>query len=67
MLKHFTYYLAYFDGREEPVSGPDVIAHLLPYDQALRKLSFADVRAVLRNAEEYLNSLTAANPADTGY
>lgn len=67
MLKHFTYYLAFFDCMEEPVSGPDVIAHLLPYDQALRKLSFADVRAVLRNAEDYLNSLLVSNPAETGF
>lgn len=61
MLKHFTYYLAHYDPSVAPVSGPDVVAHVLPYDQALRKLSFADVRAILRKAEEYLNSLE--NPA----
>ena len=56
MLKHFTYFLAVFDGSQEPESGVDVIAHLLPYAQALRKLSFADVRSILKKAEEFLNS-----------
>jgi bis(5'-nucleosidyl)-tetraphosphatase len=54
MLKHFTYFLAEFSPEQEPVSGPDVIAHILPYEQALRKLSFADVRIILRQAEQFL-------------
>lgn len=56
MFKHFTYFLAYFSPEQEPRSGTDVIAHLLPYDQALRKLSFADVRSILREAELFLNT-----------
>ena len=56
MLKHFTYFLASFLPGQEIRSGPDVIAHILPYEQALRKLSFTDVRSVLREAELYLNS-----------
>lgn len=55
MLKHFTYFLASFGPDQQPVSGPDVIAHVLPYDQALRKLSFSDVRGILRKAEAFLN------------
>ena len=56
MLKHFTYFLAVFDASQQPVSGIDVIAHILPYDQALRKLSFADVRTILKKAEAFLNA-----------
>lgn len=55
MLKHFSYFLAVFDSGQSPTSGADVIAHLLPYDQALRKLSFADVRRILREAENFLS------------
>jgi len=55
MLKHFTYFLATFTGDQQPVSGSDVVVHVLPYDQALRKLSFADVRGILRDAEIFLN------------
>lgn len=54
MLKHFTYFLAEFDPQDPVISGPDVKALLLPYEQALRKLSFADVRVILRKAEETL-------------
>ncbi len=55
MLKHFTYFLATYRGNQQPVSGSDVVVHTLPYDQALRKLSFADVRGILRDAEIFLN------------
>ncbi|MDI9520667.1 MAG: GNAT family N-acetyltransferase [Bacillota bacterium] len=54
MLKHFTYFLARFDAEQEVQSGADVQAHLLPYDQAMKRLSFADVRTILRKAEEML-------------
>lgn len=54
MLKHFTYFLARFDAEQEVQSGVDVQAHLLPYDQAMKRLSFADVRTILRKAEEML-------------
>jgi bis(5'-nucleosidyl)-tetraphosphatase len=57
MLKHFTYFLAEYDAQLTPVSGEDVIAQALPYEQALQKLSFADVRKILRNAETFLNQL----------
>ncbi len=56
MLKHFAYYLASFRPEQEIRSGPDVVAHILPYEQALRKLSFADVRSILREAELFLKS-----------
>lgn len=55
MLKHFTYFLATYDADDEPQSGTDVTALALPYEQALRKLSFADVRTILRKAETFLN------------
>lgn len=58
MLKHFTYFLATYDPAAQPVSGMDVKALALPYEQALRKLSFADVRSILRKAENYLNHNT---------
>ena len=66
MLKHFTYFLAVFDDGQFPVSGADVIAHILPYDQALRKLSFSDVRSILRQAEAFLNAggMAAAQTAE---
>lgn len=54
MLKHFTYFLAEFTPDQQPESGPDVVAHILPYEQALRKLSFVDVRTILRQAEQFL-------------
>lgn len=56
MLKHFSYFLATFSPGQGLKSGSDVIAHILPYEQALRKLSFADVRSILREAELFLNS-----------
>lgn len=56
MLKHFAYFLASFQKDQEIRSGPDVTAHILPYEQALRKLSFADVRSILREAELFLNT-----------
>lgn len=59
MLKHFAYFLAQFDADQELQSGVDVIAHLLPYEQALRKLSFADVRTVLRKADDFLEKKQA--------
>ena len=59
MLKHFTYYLASFDASQQLVSGPDVQAHLLPFEQALGKLSFVDVRTILKQAEAYLNGFDA--------
>ncbi len=55
MLKHFTYFLATFDCTQGIASGDDVQAHILPYDQAYRKLSFSDVRIILKQAEEFLN------------
>lgn len=55
MLKHFTFFLAEFSPEQEPESGPDVVAHILPYEQALRKLSFADVRTILSQAEQFLS------------
>jgi len=57
MLKHFTYFLAEYDAWQTPVSGEDVIAQALPYEQALQKLSFADIRKVLRDAETFLNQI----------
>lgn len=60
MLKHFTYFLAKFDCENGIVSGPDVEAHILPYEQAYRKLSFTDVRVILKRAEKYLNENTTA-------
>ncbi|HSK67875.1 MAG TPA: GNAT family N-acetyltransferase [Candidatus Limnocylindria bacterium] len=58
VFKHFTYFLATFTPEQEPRSGTDVVTHLLPFDQALRKLSFADVRTILREAEQFLNTLS---------
>ena len=55
MLKHFTYFLATFDCGDDIVSGEDVEAHILPFDQAYRKLSFTDVRIILKQAEQFLN------------
>lgn len=54
MLKHFTYFLAWFSPEQEMQSGPDVEAILLPYEEAMRKLSFSDVRLILRQAELFL-------------
>lgn len=54
MLKHFTYFLAWFAPEQEVQSGPDVEAILLPYEEAMRKLSFSDVRLILRQAEQFL-------------
>ncbi len=62
VFKHFTYFLATFTPEQEPVSGNDVVTHLLPFDQALRKLSFADVRVILREAEQFLNTLALEHP-----
>lgn len=62
MLKHFTYFLASFGQDQRAVSGMDVVVHVLPYDQALRKLSFADVRIILREAEEFLNAREGLSP-----
>ncbi|NLX83233.1 MAG: GNAT family N-acetyltransferase [Clostridiales bacterium] len=55
MLKHFTYFLATFDCAQGIASGDDVQAHILPYNQAYRKLSFSDVRVILKEAEQFLN------------
>ena len=56
MLKHFYYFLASFDADQQFIAGDVVDAELLPYDQAMRKLSFMDVRQLLRRAEVFLNS-----------
>ena len=56
MLKHFYYFLASFDSKQRLITGDVVKAELLPYDQAMRKLSFMDVRQLLRRAEVFLNS-----------
>ena len=56
MLKHFYYFLASFDPAQHFITGDVVKAELLPYDQAMRKLSFMDVRQLLRRAEVFLNS-----------
>lgn len=61
MLKHFTYFLAQFEAGQPVVSGPDVQAHVLPFELALSKLSFVDVRSILRQAEAYLNELDNQN------
>lgn len=55
MLKHFTYFLARFDCEDGVVSGMDVEAHILPFEHAYRKLSFTDVRIILKRAEQFLN------------
>lgn len=55
MLKHFTYFLATFDCDDGIASGEDVVAHILPFEQAYRKLSFTDVRIILKQAEKFLN------------
>ena len=57
LLKHFTYFLATFDCDSKLVSGVDVEAHILPFEQAYRKLSFTDVRVILKQAEQYLNKI----------
>lgn len=56
MLKHFTYFLARFDAGQPVQSGVDVQAHLLSYEQAMRRLSFVDVRIILKNAEDMLKA-----------
>lgn len=56
MLKHFYYFLAWFDASAPFRTGDVVEAELLPYDQAMKKLSFMDVRQLLRRAEVFLNS-----------
>lgn len=56
MLKHFYYYLARFDPGQRFYTGDVVHAELLPYDEAMKKLSFMDVRQLLRRAEVFLNS-----------
>ncbi len=56
MLKHFYYFLACFDPEQRFITGDVVKAELLPYDQAMQKLSFMDVRQLLRRAEVFLNS-----------
>ena len=56
MLKHFYYFLARFDSSQRFYTGDVVAAELLPYDQAMKKLSFMDVRQLLRRAEVFLNS-----------
>ena len=56
MLKHFVYFLAVFTPDQEIVSGGDVDAVRLTFDQAMHRLSFSDVRSILRQAELFLNS-----------
>ena len=56
MLKHFYYFLARFDAAQRFYTGDVVDAELLPYDQAMKKLSFMDVRQLLRRAEVFLSS-----------
>lgn len=56
MLKHFYYFLASFDPSQRFYTGDVVAAELLPYDQAMKRLSFMDVRQLLRRAEVFLSS-----------
>ncbi|MDD4081368.1 MAG: NUDIX domain-containing protein [Eubacteriales bacterium] len=56
MLKHFYYYLASFNPSQRFYTGDVVDAELLPYDRAMKKLSFMDVRLLLRRAEVFLSS-----------